>query len=134
VAPRHLALTRGAPTARRLRGLGCRAFRCVATPAEGSAHDMIRAGRAMNRHVGTILVTVAAAVLSGTVFVVALFHQFALVEVAASLLTTLQVFFLSSAIGDKLEDKQQTNKVRNGAVVSLTVLLAVFYAVTAYLH
>lgn len=88
----------------------------------------------MKRHVATILMSVAAAVASGAIFVVALFHQFALVEVAASLLTGLQVFFLSSAIGDVLEDKTQTNRARNSAVVSLTVLLAGFYVVTAYLH
>lgn len=88
----------------------------------------------MKHNVRTILVSVAAAVLSGAIFVIALFHQFALVEVAASILTGLQVFFLSAAIGDLLEDKTQANKARNAAVVSLTVLLAGFYVVTAYLH
>jgi hypothetical protein len=46
----------------------------------------------MNRHVRTILLSVAAAVLSGVIFVIAVFHQFGLVEAAASLLTGLQVF------------------------------------------
>jgi hypothetical protein len=47
----------------------------------------------MKRHVLTVLMSFAAAVISGAVFVVALFHQFALVEIAASILTGLQVFF-----------------------------------------
>jgi hypothetical protein len=47
----------------------------------------------MKRHVLTVLMSFLAAVISGAVFVVALFHQFALVEVAASILTGLQVFF-----------------------------------------
>jgi hypothetical protein len=88
----------------------------------------------MSRHARTILGSAAAAVSSGVIFVIAVLHQFALVEVAASLLTGLQVFFLCSAIGDMLEDQEQANKVRNTAALSLTVLLAGFYAVTAYLH
>ena len=59
----------------------------------------------MKRHVLTVLMSLVAAVISGAVFVVALFHQYALVEVAASILTGLQVFFLSSAIGDLLEQE-----------------------------
>jgi hypothetical protein len=74
-----------------------------------------------------------ASVISGAVFVVALFHQFALVEVAASLLTGLQVFFLSSAIGDLLDEKKEPNRLRNSAVVLATVFLVAFYSVTRYL-
>ena len=55
----------------------------------------------------TVLMSFTAAVVSGSVFVVALFHQFALVEVAASIFTGLQVFFLSSAIGDLLDEKER---------------------------
>ena len=46
----------------------------------------------MKRHVLTVLMSLVAVVISGAVFVVALFHQYALVEVAASILTGLQVF------------------------------------------
>jgi hypothetical protein len=82
----------------------------------------------------TVLMSVAAAIISGITFVIALFHQFALVEVAASLLTGLQVFFLSSAIGDLLEDAKKPNKARNIAVVSGVVLLVAYYGVTAAGH
>ncbi len=51
----------------------------------------------MKRQVPAVLMSVAATVISGAIFVVALFHELALVEVAASILTGLQVFFLSSA-------------------------------------
>ena len=74
-----------------------------------------------------------ASVIGGAVFVVALFHQFALVEVAASLLTGLQVFFLSSAIGDPLDEKKEPNRLRNSAVVLVTVFLVAFYSATRYL-
>jgi uncharacterized membrane protein len=88
----------------------------------------------MRRHILTVLMSFAAAVISGAVFVVALFHQFALVEVTASLITGLQVFFLSSAIGDLLEQKKETNRLRNSATILVTVFLVAFYSVTRYLH
>jgi hypothetical protein len=88
----------------------------------------------MRRHIFTVLMSLVAAVISGAVFVVALFHQFALVEVTASLITGLQVFFLSSAIGDLLEQKKEPNRLRNSATVLVTVFLVAFYSVTRYLH
>ena len=86
----------------------------------------------MKRHVLTVLMSFAAAMISGAVFIVALFHQFALVEVAASILTGLQVFFLSSAIGDLLDEKKEPNRARNSAVVLMTVFLVAFYSLTRY--
>jgi hypothetical protein len=88
----------------------------------------------MKRHVLTVLMSLAAAVISGTIFVVALFHQYALVEVAASILTGLQVFFLSSAIGDLLDERKEPNRARNSAVVLVTVFLVAFYTFTRYFH
>ena len=84
----------------------------------------------MKRHVLSVLVSFVAAVISGAVFVVALFHQYALVEVAASIFTGLQVFFLSSAIGDLLDAKKEPNRARNSAVVLMTVFLVAFYSFT----
>jgi hypothetical protein len=88
----------------------------------------------MKRHVVTVLMSFAAAVISGAIFVVALFHQYALVEVAASILTGLQVFFLSAAIGDLLDEKTELNRARNSAVVLVTVFLVAFYSFTRYFH
>ena len=88
----------------------------------------------MKQHVLTVLMSFIAAVISGAVFVVALFHQFALVEVAASILTGLQVFFLSSAIGDLLDEKKEPNRARDSAVVLVTVFLVAFYSVARYFH
>jgi hypothetical protein len=81
-----------------------------------------------------VLLSFAAAMISGAVFGVALFHQFALVEVAASILTGLQVFFLSSAIGDLLDEKKESNRARNSAVALITVFLVGFYSFTRYFH
>ena len=96
--------------------------------------QMARQGETIKRrHVLTILMNLAAAAITGAIFIVALFHQFPLVEVAASLLTGLQVFFLSSAIGDMLEEKEPSH-ARNSAAVLFTVFLIAFYSFTRYVH
>jgi hypothetical protein len=88
----------------------------------------------MKRHVLAVVMSLMAAVICGAIFIVALFHQYALVEVAASILTGLQVFFLSSAIGDLLDEKKEPNRARNSAVVLVTVFLVAFYSFTRYFH
>ena len=86
------------------------------------------------RHILTILMSSMATAVTGAIFVVALIHEFALVEVAASLLTGLQVFFLSGAIADLLEKKKGPSRLRNSAVVLAAVFLIAFYSFTRYLH
>lgn len=88
----------------------------------------------MKRHLLIILMSAVAAVISGAIFVVELFYQFALAEVAASIVTGLQVLFLSSSIGDLLDEKKEPNRARNSAVVLMTVFLLAFYSVPRYFH
>jgi hypothetical protein len=85
----------------------------------------------MKRHV---LMNVVATVINGAVFVAALFRQYALVEVAASVLTGLQVFFMSSTIGDLLDKRKEPNRARTSAVVLFTIFLVAFYYFTRYLR
>src|SRR5215472_2471832 len=86
------------------------------------------------RPILAVLMSLVAAAISGTIFVVALFREFPLVEVAASLLTGLQVFFLSSAIADLMEKKRESNRARSSAVVLATIFLIAFYSFTRYLR
>ena len=88
----------------------------------------------MKRHAVSVVMSLVAAVISGTIFVVALFDQYALVEMVASIITALQVFFLSSAIGDMLEKKKETNRTRNSAVVLVTIFLVAFYSFRKYFY
>ena len=88
----------------------------------------------MKRHAVPVAMSLVAAVISGMVFLLALFDQYALVEVAAGIITALQVFFLSSAIGDLLEKKKETNRTRNSAVVLVTIFLVAFYSFRKYFH
>jgi len=80
------------------------------------------------------MLSLVAAITSGAIFLVSLFHQFALVEIAASLLTGLQVFFLGSAIADMLEKKKNASRLRNSWVIVFTVFVIAFYSFTRYLH
>ncbi len=88
----------------------------------------------MRGNVLSVLLSSVAAATSGAIFLVSLFQQFALVEVAASLLTGLQVFFLSSAIADLLERKKKASGARNSWVIVFMLFLIAFYSFTRYLH
>jgi len=88
----------------------------------------------MKRQVMSVMMSCVAVVISGTIFVIALFEQYALVEMAASIITALQVFFLSSAIGDLLEKKKETNRTRNSVVVLVMIFLLAFYSFRKYFH
>jgi cyanate permease len=100
-------------------------------------YETLRAGgeppkTSMGRHIFSIALSLVAAVTSGAIFLDSLFHQFAMVEVAAGLLTGLQVFFLSSAIGDMLEKRKKASRLRNSWVFVFMVFLIAFYSFTRY--
>lgn len=86
----------------------------------------------MFRYIFAIALSLAASVTSSAIFLFSLIHQFALVEVAASLVTAAQVFFLSSAIADLLEKAKRPGHRRNSLVVLFTVFLVAFYSFTRY--
>lgn len=84
------------------------------------------------RYIFSIVLSLAAVITSGAIFLFSLIRQFALVEVAASLVTALQVYFLSSAIADLLEKAKRPGHRRNALVVLFTVFLVAFYSFTRY--
>ena len=73
------------------------------------------------------------AITCGATFLLALYRQFALVEVAASLATGVQVYFLSSSIGDLLEDKEEPSRRRLAGAVAIAGALVVYSLVKRYL-
>ena len=73
-----------------------------------------------------------AAVTCGATFLLALFRQFGLVEVAASLVAGAEVFFLSSSIGDLLEDKKEPNGRRFVAALGLAAAVVVYFLIINY--
>lgn len=86
----------------------------------------------MRRNIFAIALSLIAAAASGAIFLDSLLRQLALVEIAASLGTALQVFFLSSSIADLLEKNEKARRSRNSWVVVFAVSLIAFYSFTRY--
>lgn len=84
------------------------------------------------RSILVIALGLAASLTSGAIFLLSLIQQFALVEIAASLITALQVYFLSSAIADLSEKAKRPSHRRNSLAILFTVLLVAFYSFTRY--
>ncbi|HKW34024.1 MAG TPA: hypothetical protein VJN92_13525 [Candidatus Acidoferrum sp.] len=84
------------------------------------------------RYIFAIVLTLVAAVTSGAIFLLSLLQKFALVEIAASLATALQVYFFSSAIADWLERAKRSGNRRNSLVVLFTIFLVAFYFFTQF--
>ena len=80
-------------------------------------------------HLVVIVVTALCAITCGITFLLALFHQFGLVEVAASLSAWVEVFFMSSAIGDLLEDRPHPNRRRFIGALILAAAIALYFVV-----
>lgn len=79
-----------------------------------------------------IALGLAASAACGAIFLLSLLDQFALVEVAASIVTALQVYFLSSSIADLLEKAKRPSQRRNSLAILFTVFLVAFYSFTRY--
>ncbi len=85
-----------------------------------------KAGKA---HLGVTRVTALAAITSSASFLLALFRQFGLIEVAATLRTRAEVFLPPSPIGGLLEDKQEPNLTRFLAAFAPSGSLAVCFLI-----
>ena len=83
----------------------------------------------MNRHAGAVFAAALSALTCGATFLFALYRQLALVEVTASLATGVEVYFLSSSIGDWLENKPRSNRLRLGIGVALAFLVVLYFVI-----
>jgi len=82
----------------------------------------------------TAAVIFLCAITCGATFLFALYRQFALVEVAASMATMVEVYFLSSSIGDLIEGKGDLRSVRVVVAVALALLIVTYYTVSKLTH
>jgi len=64
----------------------------------------------MNSHLWRVIAIVCSALTCGATFLFALYRQLALVEVAASILVGVELYFLSSSIGDWTEKKMEPSR------------------------
>ena len=86
----------------------------------------------MKAHLVVIIATALAAVTCGATFLLALFRQFGLVEVAASLGAGAEVFFLSSSIGDLLEDAPNPNRRRFAVALFLVAAIVAYFLIMLF--
>ena len=86
----------------------------------------------MKAHLLVIIATALAAVTCGATFLLALFRQFGLVEVAASLGAGVEVFFLSSSIGDLLEEAPNPNRRRFMAAIVLVAAIVAYFLIMLF--
>jgi hypothetical protein len=87
----------------------------------------------MKSLVGTVVAVFLSAITCGATFLFALYRQLAMVEVAASLATGAELYFLSSSIGDVIENKLEPNKVRLLAAVSLAAAVVCYFLIAKYM-
>src|SRR5271167_4928537 len=87
----------------------------------------------MKSHVGAVLAIVLSAITCGVTFLFALYRQLALVEVAASIVTGVELYFLSSAIGDLIERKLKPSKMRLWIAVGLAIAVVFYFLIAKFL-
>jgi uncharacterized membrane protein YjjP (DUF1212 family) len=87
-------------------------------------------GGTMKSHALLVFAVLLSAITCGATFLFALYRQLAMVEVAASIVTGVQLYLLSSSIGDWIEKKPQANARRMLVAVTLAcaVVLSFFIA------
>ena len=63
-----------------------------------------------------------------------LYRQLAMVEVTASLVTGIELYFLSSSIGDWIERKMGPNWVRLGVALGLAAGVVGYFLIAKHMH
>jgi MFS family permease len=84
----------------------------------------------MKQHAVLVAAVLLSAIACGVTFLLALFRQFALIEVAASIVTGIELYLLSSSIGDWIEEKPQPNKRRLLVAASLASVVVLSFVIT----
>ena len=83
----------------------------------------------MKSHAGAVIGIVLSAIACGVTFLFALLRQYALVEVAASMVTGVELYLLSSSGGDWMEAKPQANFRRLLIGIGLALAVILYFAI-----
>jgi uncharacterized PurR-regulated membrane protein YhhQ (DUF165 family) len=86
----------------------------------------------MKNHVGRVVAVFLSAITCGATFLFALYRQLAMVEVAASLAIGVELYLLSSSIGDLIEEKLEPSKSRMPVAVGLAAAVVCYFLVAKY--
>jgi len=88
----------------------------------------------MNGHLWRVIAIIGSALVCGATFLFALYRQLALVEVAASLIVGMELYFLSSSIGDWIEKEMDPNRWRVWIAMALAGCVACYFLVAKALN
>jgi hypothetical protein len=83
----------------------------------------------MKKHAVVVIGVLSSAITCGATFLLALYRQLALVEVAASLCTGVQLYLLSSSIGDWIEKKPRANQTKLLVAVGLALGVVLYFLI-----
>ena len=99
-------------------------------------HDrkFMHSGDVMLNLRATTAVIFLCAITCGATFLFALYRQFALVEVASSMITMVEVYLLSSSIGDLIEGKREVRFIRLVVAVALALFVVTYFTISKLTH
>ena len=83
----------------------------------------------MRSHAWRVVAIVGSALTCGVTFLFALYRQLALVEVAASIVVGVELYFLSSSIGDWIEKKMEPSRSRVWIAMGLAGCVLFYFLV-----
>lgn len=81
----------------------------------------------MKSHAVLVIVVVLSAITWGMTFLFALYRQLALVEVAANMVTAVELYLLSSSIGDWIEKEPEANQERLLTAIGLAFAIVLYF-------
>jgi hypothetical protein len=88
----------------------------------------------MRSHLWRVVAIVSSAFICGATFLFALYRQLALVEVAASMVVGVELYLLSSSIGDWIEKKMEPSRWRVWIAMSLAGCVVCYFLVAKALN
>jgi len=83
----------------------------------------------MKGHLAAVLAVFCSALTCGATFLLALYRQLALVEVAACIVLGVELYFLSSTIGDWIEKQSGPSKTRKWIAMGLAAAVVCYFLV-----
>ncbi|MGB7434062.1 MAG: hypothetical protein WBR26_14730 [Candidatus Acidiferrum sp.] len=85
-------------------------------------------------HVWRIFAVFCSALTCGATFLLALYRQLALVEVAASIVLGVELYFLAASIGEWIEKKSEPNKRRVWIALALAGTVVCYFLIAKILN
>jgi hypothetical protein len=96
--------------------------------------EEIHSEECMKGLVGIVVGAFLSALACGATFLLALYRQLALVEVAASIALGVELYFLAASVGDLIEQKPEPNKLRLVLSVGLAAAVMCYFLVAKHLQ